>query len=131
MKQQAKIYLLSDKKECTAIFSGTIEESPNGYYVEYDDGDGVNCIIGYSKGIATITRTKDPVYTVLLEENCPHSFQISTPFGDLDAVAHPISIKSRKRGSRRTLELVYDLVLGEQRFRHELSLKIEVVGADE
>ncbi len=125
MKRQAKIYILEKSGEFSAILSGTLEEQPNGFFVEYDDGDGVTCVIGYSKGIATVTRTQDPVYTIILEEDCPHAFNIETPYGNIEAVAHPVTVRSRKSGNGRTLKLVYDLALGKEKVRHELRLKIE------
>ena len=125
MVKQAKIFVLDKDNEYSAIFSGTVEDAQGGYYVRYDDGDGTECVIGYSKGIATVTRTKDPIYTVILEENCPHAFDIITPFGNIEAVAHPVTVKSRTRGNVRTISLVYDLMIGKEKFRHELKLKIE------
>lgn len=125
MKKQAKIYILDDKDDYAAIFTGTIEDAQNGYYIEYDDGEST-CVIGYSKGIATITRTKEPIYTVILEENCPHSFEIATPYGNIEAAAYPITVKSRKKNNSRVLTLVYDLMLGKEKVRHGLKLRIDI-----
>ena len=41
MKKQAKIYILEKGGDYSAIFSGTVEDSPNGYYIEYEDSEGV------------------------------------------------------------------------------------------
>lgn len=126
MKKQAKIYLLGKDNSYDAIFSGTVEDKQNGYYVEYSDESGVACVIGYSKGIATITKTQEPNYTIILEENCPHSFNMETPFGNIAAVAYPIVVRSRGKSESRTLTLVYDLAMGNEKFRHNLTLKIEI-----
>lgn len=125
MKQSAKIYVLNKDNDFSAIFLGTIEDVGDGFYIEYEDGDGVNCVIGYSKGIATVTRTSDPVYTVILEEEIPHAFDIVTPFGNIGAVAYPQTVRSRKNGKNRTLTLIYDLMIGKEKFRHELKLRVE------
>lgn len=125
MKQAAKIYVL-DKTDYSALYTGTVEDTPNGYYVEYEDEDGGNCVIGFSKGIATVTHTAHG-YTLVLEENCAHAFQIVTPFGNLDAVAHPISVRSRKKGDSRILTLVYDLLIGKERLHHEMNLRIDLI----
>ncbi|MCH5163949.1 MAG: DUF1934 family protein [Clostridiales bacterium] len=126
MKKQAKIYVLEKNDDYSAIFSGTVEDTSTGYYIEYEEEEGTSCLIGFSKGIASVTRTKDPIYTVILEENCPHAFDIVTPFGKIEAVAHPVTVRSRTKGNTRTITLVYDLMLGKEKFRHELKLKIEI-----
>lgn len=127
MKKQAKIYVIEKNGETSAIFTGTLEDAKEGYYLEYEDGVGSSCIIGYSKGVATVTRTSDPVYTLILEEDCPHAFEISTPFGNITASAHPVKVSSRKSGTLRTLTLIYDLMIGKEKFRHELKLKVELL----
>ncbi len=126
MKKQAKIYILEKNNDYSAIFTGTVDDTPNGYFVEYDDEDGSSCIIGFSKGVATVTRTKDPIYTIVLEEECPYAFEIATPFGAISAVANPITVRSRKRGNARFITIIYDLLIGKEKFKHELKLKIEV-----
>ncbi len=128
MKQAAKIYLLDEHNDYTAIFSGTVDDTPNGYFAEYEDEDGSSCIIGFSKGVATVTRTKDPVYTIILEENCPHAFEIATPFGAISAVASPITVRSRKstKDDSRLITIIYDLAIGKEKFRHEIKLKIVI-----
>ena len=126
MKKQAKIYILEKGGDYSAIFSGSVEDSSNGYYIEYEDSEGVVCVIGYSKGIATVTRTQDPVYTIILEENCPHAFEISTPYGTIDAVAHPQTVRSKIKGNSRLITLIYDLMLGTEKVRHELKMRVDI-----
>ncbi len=125
MKTSAKISIIEKSGDISAIFSGTIEFKPEGYYLEYEDGDGINCIIGYSKGAVTITKTGEPNYTLVLEEECPHLFSISTPFGDINASAYPTKVNSRKNKDVITLTLVYDLAIGSEKLHQELKLKIE------
>ena len=126
MKTPTKIYIVEKSGEISAVFTGTIEFSPEGYYLEYEDASGSVCIIGYSKGVATITRTNEPMYTLILEEDCPHAFNISTPFGDINASAYPIKVSSKKSKDIITLTLVYDLSLGKEKLRQELKLKVEL-----
>ena len=127
MKKQAQIYVLEKGDGYSAIFSGTLEDASGGYYVEYEDSESTTIVIGYSKGIATITRTKDPIYTIILEENCPHAFEIATPYGNIEAVAHPVTVKSRAKDNIRNITLIYDLMLGKEKMRHELKMRIEVL----
>ncbi|MBE5730919.1 MAG: DUF1934 domain-containing protein [Clostridiales bacterium] len=127
MKKHARIYVLDKDDQFTAIFLGTVEDSNTGYYIEYEDSEGVTCVIGYSKGIATITRTAEPVYTLVLEEGAPHAFRIETPYGNIEAAAHPITVRSRNYGNKRTITLVYDLILGKEKMRHTLKLKVELL----
>ncbi len=126
MKTSAKIYIVEKSGEISAVFTGTIEFRPEGYYLEYEDGSGYVCIIGYSKGVATITKTNEPMYTLILEEDCPHAFKISTPFGDINASAYPIKVSSKKSKNVITLTLVYDLSLGKEKLRQELKLRVEI-----
>ena len=124
MKLPVKIYVLNKNNSYSAFFLGSIQERPDGFYLEYED-ENSNCVIGYSKGVATVTRTSEPAYTIILEEECPHAFEIDTPYGKISAVAQPITVRSRKRGATRTVTLVYDLMMGKEKFRHELKLRIE------
>lgn len=125
MKTSAKIYIIEKNNEISAVFSGSIDHRNEGYYLEYDDGSDAHCIIGYSKGVATITKTSEPSYTLVLEENCPHVFNIATPFGAITASAFPIKVSSRKNKNALTLTLIYDLSIGKEKFRQELKLKAE------
>ncbi len=125
MKKPAKIYLLEKDNDFSAIFTGTVDDTPNGYFVEYEDADGSPCIIGFSKGIATVTKTKDPGYSIILEEGCPHPFDITTPFGTISAVANPLTVRSRKHNDSRLITIIYELNIGNERFKHELKLRIE------
>lgn len=127
MKTSVKISIIEKNDEVSAIFLGTIEYRPEGYYLEYDDGNENHCIIGYSKGVATITKTSEPAYTLILEEERPHLFNISTPFGEINAYAYPTKVSSRKNKGIITLTLQYELTIGNEKLRQELKMKIEEV----
>lgn len=123
MKTPAEIYI-EGNSDGPSVFSGTIDLRDEGYYIEYTDANGAQCIIGYSKGVTTITKANEPSYTLILEEGCAHPFDIETPYGTIHASTVPINIRSRRTKTNTTLSLEYDISVVDSAIRHKIKLTV-------
>ena len=119
----------NDDKDYGLIVHGNMTEKNNCTYINYCDSDGTNGIIGISKGVISLTRMKDPFYTIVLEENVPYSTLLKTDYGDISATVYPNTVKTRKTDSRMFITLDYDMHFegAENPLKHKLKIKVDFI----
>lgn len=110
------------------ITEGRMYEDARGTFFEYEE-DGVATVIGISRGIVTLTRMKDPSYTLVLEENTPYSCFLSTDLGDIPVTVMPNKVNFRRGKTAMFLTLSYDMrFTAEEALRRSVRIKAELMG---
>lgn len=92
MTKNALIKIKDSKNNESAIFAkGTVRSENDAFYIEYETINE-KYIIGISGDIITVSRIADESYTMVLQENKPHSFDIETKFGSIALSMLPLEV---------------------------------------
>lgn len=114
-------------EEPILITRGSVLRVGNSWNVRYGGDDG-SFVIGVSDGIITVTREGEEGYSIMLCEGRDHSFDITTPFGDIPMKVIPDRVYFEERENGLGIELRYTLTDGQE--EHSFGLFLDCVYCD-
>ncbi len=122
----------NDDKDYGLIVRGSMTQKNDCVYINYSDSDGITGIIGISKGAVSLTRMKDPFYTIILEENVPYATLLKTDYGDISATVYPNTVKTRRTANHLFITLDYDMHFegANEALSHKMRIKVDYLSGD-
>ena len=99
----------SKDKESIVFAQGSVRSENNAHYIEYET-IAEKFIIGISGDIVTVTKIAEESYTLVLQENKPHNFDVQTPFGILSLALYPTEVKHEMHDKGIDVTLHYKLI---------------------
>ena len=113
MEKRATITLREKATESPVLVTeGTVVRIGDTWNVRYRDKEA-RYTIGVSEGMVTITREGEEDYTLILQEGKMHSFDITSPFGELPLTVTPKAVKTNVSDNGLKVRVAYEISSGD------------------
>lgn len=98
----------SKNAESVIVAEGIVRRENDAFYIEYET-DVDKYVIGISGDIVTVSRIAAESYTMVMQQDKPHKFDVDTQFGTVKLSMTPTKVRHKQHEKGLDLHLEYTI----------------------